>query len=236
MYAVYSYDAFCLKFTGKERDTESGLDMFGARYYGSSLGRFMTPDWSGTPSAVPYAKLDNPQSLNLYAYVGNNPLVRIDKDGHCWSWLQGACNLFQKAYYGVFTDYGFKTHTQVTEVNEQNRQWLIDHNVVTPGKNGRVAQAFDLLGTTNTVGAPFLRVLCEGAGTTDACSCEATPPDPGTKSSPILHSRAPARLRPKDKSDNCSTATVPVRRPSLASPDCDAYTAASRRASSSSIR
>jgi RHS repeat-associated protein len=34
------------KFTGKERDTESGLDMFGARYYGSSLGRFMTPDWA----------------------------------------------------------------------------------------------------------------------------------------------------------------------------------------------
>jgi len=32
------------KFTGKERDTESGIDMFGARYYGSSLGRFMTPD------------------------------------------------------------------------------------------------------------------------------------------------------------------------------------------------
>ena len=34
------------KFTGKERDSESGLDMFGARYYRSSLGRFMTPDWA----------------------------------------------------------------------------------------------------------------------------------------------------------------------------------------------
>ena len=40
------------KFTGKERDSESGLDMFGARYYGSSLGRFMTPDWSSRPSPV----------------------------------------------------------------------------------------------------------------------------------------------------------------------------------------
>ena len=96
----------------------------------------MTPDWSGIPSAVPYAKLDNPQSLNLYAYVGNNPLIRIDMDGHCWSWLQGACNFFQKAYYGVFTDYGFQTHAQVNEINKQNRQWLIDHNVVTPDKNG----------------------------------------------------------------------------------------------------
>jgi RHS repeat-associated protein len=40
------------KFTGKERDTESGLDMFGARYYGSSLGRFMTPDWAAKATAV----------------------------------------------------------------------------------------------------------------------------------------------------------------------------------------
>ena len=32
------------KFTGKERDTESGLDYFGSTYYGSSMGRFMSPD------------------------------------------------------------------------------------------------------------------------------------------------------------------------------------------------
>ena len=61
------------KFTGKERDSESGLDMFGARYYGSSLGRFMTPDWATKPIDVPYANFGNPQSLNLYSYVNNNP-------------------------------------------------------------------------------------------------------------------------------------------------------------------
>src|SRR5271166_6198809 len=66
------------RFTGKERDTESGNDYFGARYYSSAMGRFMSPDWSGTPSAVPYANLFNPQSLNLYAYAGNNPLNRTD--------------------------------------------------------------------------------------------------------------------------------------------------------------
>ncbi len=70
------------KFTGKERDTESGLDYFGARYYGSNMGRFMSPDWAAKAMPVPYAKLDNPQSLNLYAYVGNNPLSRRDPDGH----------------------------------------------------------------------------------------------------------------------------------------------------------
>jgi RHS repeat-associated protein len=68
--------------TGKERDAESGNDYFGARYYSSAMGRFMSPDWSAKVAPVPYAKLDNPQSLNLYAYVGNNPLVRTDPTGH----------------------------------------------------------------------------------------------------------------------------------------------------------
>ena len=72
-------------FTGKERDNESGLDYFGARYYGSSMGRFMSPDWADKPEAVPYSSLDNPQSLNLYAYVGNNPLGRVDTDGHIYN-------------------------------------------------------------------------------------------------------------------------------------------------------
>ena len=70
------------RFTGKERDAESGNDYFGARYYASSMGRFMSPDWSAKVTPVPYAKLDNPQSLNLYAYVGNNPMTRFDPDGH----------------------------------------------------------------------------------------------------------------------------------------------------------
>jgi len=70
------------KFTGKERDAESGLDYFGARYYTSTMGRWMSPDWSAKAEPVPYAKLDDPQSLNLYAYLRNNPLSRTDPDGH----------------------------------------------------------------------------------------------------------------------------------------------------------
>ena len=76
-------------FTGKERDTESGNDYFGARYYSSMQGRFMSPDSLG------YQVADDPQSLNLYTYVMNNPLTGIDTDGHapelvdntqnCWS-------------------------------------------------------------------------------------------------------------------------------------------------------
>jgi RHS repeat-associated protein len=71
-----------LHFTGKERDTESNLDNFGARYYGPSLGRFMTPDWAARPTTVPYARFGDPQTLNLYGYVENAAVNRVDADGH----------------------------------------------------------------------------------------------------------------------------------------------------------
>jgi RHS repeat-associated protein len=67
---------------GKERDPESNLDDFGARFYSSTYGRWMSPDWSATPEPVPYANLSNPQSLNLYALVQDNPETFADLDGH----------------------------------------------------------------------------------------------------------------------------------------------------------
>jgi len=70
------------KFTGKERDPETGCDYFGARYYCNSIGRFLTPDWAAKPVTVPYAKFGDPQSLNLYSYVENGPVNRVDADGH----------------------------------------------------------------------------------------------------------------------------------------------------------
>jgi RHS repeat-associated protein len=78
----FSGDATEKHFTGKEHDTESGNDYFNARYYASSTGRFMIPDWSAKVEPVPYAKLGDPQSLNLYSYVHNNPLRLVDADGH----------------------------------------------------------------------------------------------------------------------------------------------------------
>jgi RHS repeat-associated protein len=62
------------KFAGKERDSESGLDNFGARYDSSNFGRFMSPDPVGGRPA-------SPQSWNLYAYVANNPLNAVDPTG-----------------------------------------------------------------------------------------------------------------------------------------------------------
>jgi RHS repeat-associated protein len=62
------------KFTGKERDSESGNDYFLARYYGSDMGRFLSPDPMG-------GHFLNPQSLNRYAYVHDNPLSLVDPFG-----------------------------------------------------------------------------------------------------------------------------------------------------------
>jgi RHS repeat-associated protein len=70
------------KFTGKERDGETNLDQFGARYYAYGFARFITPDWAAKPVTVPYAKFGDPQSLNLYSYVENSPMNRVDADGH----------------------------------------------------------------------------------------------------------------------------------------------------------
>lgn len=70
------------KFDGKERDAETGLDNFGARYYANAMGRFTSPDWSANAEPVPYARLGNPQSLNLYSFAWNNPESLSDSDGH----------------------------------------------------------------------------------------------------------------------------------------------------------
>ena len=77
-------DLFGSRITGKERDVETNNDYFLARYYNSDTGRFLSPDWSAKFEPVPYAKLDDPQTLNLYLYVLNNPLSGADLDGHDW--------------------------------------------------------------------------------------------------------------------------------------------------------
>jgi RHS repeat-associated protein len=78
--------AYSHRYSGKERDSETGNDNFGARYYGSTMGRFLSPDWSAKEDPVPYARLDNPQSLNLYVYVLDNPTTSLDIDGHAGWW------------------------------------------------------------------------------------------------------------------------------------------------------
>ncbi len=78
-----------LHYTGQMRDAETQLDYFGARYYSSAAGHWMSPDWASKPTAVPYAELGNPQTLNLYGMVNGNPVSKQDSDGHIVSfWHQ----------------------------------------------------------------------------------------------------------------------------------------------------
>jgi len=64
------------KFTGYERDTETGLDYAFARYYNPRMGRFMSGDPLGGGSS-------DPQSHNRYSYTRNNPVNLIDPSGLC---------------------------------------------------------------------------------------------------------------------------------------------------------
>ncbi len=66
-------------FTGKPFDDETGLYYYGARYYDPKLGRFITPD-------TVVQRHNDPQTLNRYSYCSNNPVNRVDMDGHKWSW------------------------------------------------------------------------------------------------------------------------------------------------------
>ena len=79
----YSGDGVRQKFTEKERDNETGLDYFLARYYSSNQGRFTSadPDSAG-------ASLNEPQSWNGFSYVGNSPLNSTDPFG---LWAQVEC-------------------------------------------------------------------------------------------------------------------------------------------------
>jgi RHS repeat-associated protein len=84
------------RFTGKERDQETGLDYFGARYYGSKTERFTTVD----PEYNWRANLVDPQRWNRYTYGRNNPLRYVDPDGRdIFDYFVGAANAFGSNFY-----------------------------------------------------------------------------------------------------------------------------------------
>jgi RHS repeat-associated protein len=96
--------------TSKERDNETGLDYFLARYYSNTQERFTLPDplsSSGKPL--------QPQSWNLYTYCINNPVIFIDPKGLDWGyydlgngstslvWFEGKVGKYKGRQYSKFT-------------------------------------------------------------------------------------------------------------------------------------
>ncbi len=69
--------AASISFSDEVHDTETGLDTYQYRSYNPRLGRWMSPD----PSSEHFARLDNPQTYNLYAFVTNDPLKFTDLHG-----------------------------------------------------------------------------------------------------------------------------------------------------------
>ncbi|CQR55434.1 RHS repeat-associated core domain-containing protein [Paenibacillus riograndensis] len=87
------------KYTGEVYDPETGLYYLRARYYDPSMGRFLNED-------TVERQIDNPLSLNLYTYVGNNPLIRWDPSGN--SWIRSAWKATKKAVVnGAKATYNF---------------------------------------------------------------------------------------------------------------------------------
>src|SRR6185369_2953925 len=84
-----------MMFTGQLRDSESGLDYFGARYMSSGLGRFSSPDPKGAGADV-----QNPKSWNGYMYALNNPLAYVDPNGKWPFYVHN--RIYEETFGGIF--------------------------------------------------------------------------------------------------------------------------------------
>ena len=86
------------KYTGQERDPSTGLYFYNARYYDPVLGRFISPD------TIVESPL-HPQTLNRYAYAGNNPVLYNDPTGHCFLICIGIGFLIGAVSAGIASDW-----------------------------------------------------------------------------------------------------------------------------------
>jgi RHS repeat-associated protein len=145
------------KFTGKERDSESGLDNFGARYNSSQMGRFMSPDPllnSGRPW--------DPQTWNRYAYARNNPLNIVDPTG-LYDLVNNCAADNEKC------NKQFQQHAKDLRNGLSNLQKRVDKMKDGPEKQRLQAAltAFGTEGDHNGVGATFGTLGGDAAAQTD---------------------------------------------------------------------
>jgi RHS repeat-associated protein len=147
------------RYTGKERDSESGLDNFGARYDSSSLGRFVSPD---NPK---FSEKTDPQTWNLYSYVSNNPLARVDLTGDNWFNINGSWQWYDGANVsndGKACKQGTKgcnhsdyTHLLVIQkLDEKTDKGATKVKITLYDQNKVIAQGNGFTGGTNILSVP----------------------------------------------------------------------------------
>jgi RHS repeat-associated protein len=182
-------------YTGKVRDSEtgyaSGNDDFGARYYASSIGHWLSPDWAASAEAVPYASYGSPQTLNLYAFVGNNPLSDADPDGHSSYGEQMMCsNGPTGGQCGVGTDPG----DQEIYSSDGMGPAAGDNNLWSPEQT---AYSRYLAGETDLAGDPVAQQ--QSSSTTSSSSASADPIATALSNVPGVASVTPAPDPTRDK-------------------------------------
>ena len=116
-------------FTGKQRDNETGLDYFGARYNASTIGRFMSPD---PDNASAFLYPDDPQSWNGYPYARNNPLGITDPTGETYEY----CTQDKEGHY-----------TQCNTVSDKQHAAAVKEGVNQFTKDGKILDRGTQIGT-----------------------------------------------------------------------------------------
>jgi len=147
-----------LKFTGKERDQETGLDYFGARYYKANVGRFTTVD----PVYKWNDNLLDAQLWNRYAYARNNPFRYVDPDGRETVLLHGgrtASNVFGHAAIGI-NGQVFSFGTNWTQ-GAPAQDWGVDQSAYLAAQNDIRATDILTLNISDTQERALLKHLQE---------------------------------------------------------------------------
>jgi RHS repeat-associated protein len=145
-------------YTGKEQDSESGNDYFGARYYASSMGRWLSPD----PKMMSSLKMLKPQEWNMYSYAGNEPLSHFDPDGRETK---------------VYTELGGLGHTFVV-INNAQHDVLFSYGRYAGGSSGHNWHGLSPTG-------PGILIRIEGKDNIDKFVADRAKKDPTLKGTTV---------------------------------------------------
>jgi RHS repeat-associated protein len=110
-----AFDYNTKMFTGHERDQETGLDYMSARYYSSSLARFLSKDPRPGPLRFTF-----PQAWNAYLYALNNPLKFLDPDGNDIVLAEGSSQGFTNRMTKAFAQASRNAETGSNFQNAEN--------------------------------------------------------------------------------------------------------------------